>query len=446
MEMKFATTDNHIDESLSGVRLGAQTKLSPPGRPTENSALGAAPANSDQNRRLECESRPPERTAGSEAFTFWRGRVGLYAILKALQIGQGDSVVIPGYTCFAVPSAICFTGAQPLYADIEPATFNVSLGTIESAIRTKPQARIKAIVIQHTYGIPAETYPIVSWARERGIATIEDCAHVWGSRYSNGAGEWIDVGTLADAAFFSSQWTKPFSTGLGGWVEAWDPKLREQLQRFRAQDCVSPSKSEVAILAAQLGVRKIVSHPRIDWAVKKTYQALYSRGLVVGTSSKEELLGEMPLGYAKRMSSFQEWLLHRLKSDNSTVSRRRRLKGAYDAALESAGLPVLHVPENTDPVLLRYPVRVEGKARALAQAKKRGLEIGDWYTAPVDRPDSLDAEALGYQPGTCLEGERASREVINLPMDPNTTEESVRRTVEFVRELDSRPNDKRLGW
>src|SRR4029077_20401773 len=104
-----------------------------------------------------------------------------------------------------------------------------------------------------------------------------------------------------------------------------------------------------------------------------------------------------------------------------------------------------HVPENTDPVLLRYPVRVEGKARALAQANKRGLEIGDCYTAPVDRQNSLEAGALDYQPGTCLEGERASREVINLPMDPNTTEESVRRTVEFVRELDSRPNDKRLG-
>ena len=376
-----------------------------------------------------------ERFRPDRVVTFWRGRVALYAILKALGIGGGHKVVVPGYTCFAVPSAVCFAGAEAVFADIEPLTFNVSLETVKSALRTKHPARIKAIIIQHTYGTPADTSPIVSWARERGIATIEDCAHVWGSRYRDGAGKWVPAGTLADASFFSSQWTKPFSTGLGGWVDTDDPKLRARLQRFRTEDCMAASKGEIAMLAVQIGIRKLISHPRIDESMKRIYQALYSRGLVVGTSSKEELRGELPSRYAKRMSSFQEGLLRRSLSDSTVVMHRRRLKAVYDVALEAAGLPVLHVPEGIDPVLLRYPVRLKNKARVLAEARRRGLEIGDWYSHPIDRPETLSAEVFGYQPGSCPQGELAACEVINLPMSRHVTEKSAYDMVEFLKEF-----------
>ncbi len=367
--------------------------------------------------------------------TFWRGRVALYAILKALGIGRGDRVVVPGYTCFAVPSAVCFAGAEAVFADIEPSTFGVSLETITSALRARSGTSVKAIIIQHTYGIPAETPLIVSWARERGIATIEDCAHVWGSRYRDARGKWLPVGTLADASFFSSQWTKPISTGLGGWVDTNDPKLRSELQRFRSEGCVPASKGEIAVLAAQVGIRKVLSHPRIDGMLKKVYQALYSRGLLLGTSSKEELRGEIPYQYAKRMSSFQERLLRRSLRDSRVVMHRRRLKAVYDAALEAAGLPVLRLPEGIDAVLLRYPVRVEHKVRVLAEAKRRGFEIGDWYSHPIDRPESLSADVLGYQQGICPQGELAAHEVINLPMNFNVTEESAHHVVEFLKKF-----------
>jgi len=369
------------------------------------------------------------------AVTFWRGRVALYAILKALGIGRGDRVVVPGFTCFAVPSAVCFVGAEAVFADIEPSTFNVSLETITSALRAKGGASVKAIIIQHTYGIPAETRLIVSWARERGIATIEDCAHVWGSRYRDASGKWLPVGTLADASFFSSQWTKPISTGLGGWVNTDDPKLRAGLQRFRSEGCVPASKGEIAVLAMQVGIRKLISHPRIDGIMKKIYQALYSRGLVVGPSSKEELRGERPSQYAKRMSSFQEWLLRRSLRDSRVVMHRRRLKTVYDAALEEAGLPALRLPGGIDPVLLRYPVRVKHKVRVLAKAKRSGFEIGDWYSHPIDRPESLSAEVFGYQQGSCPQGELAAREVINLPMSLNVTEESTHDVVECLKKF-----------
>src|SRR5260370_29269883 len=117
-----------------------------------NSSLKVSVKEPDEMFADTDESFRPDR-----AVTFWRGRVALYAILKALGIASGDRVVVPVYTCFAAPSAVCFAGAEAVFADIEPSTFNVSLETITSALRAKNDASFKAIIIQHTYGIPAET-------------------------------------------------------------------------------------------------------------------------------------------------------------------------------------------------------------------------------------------------------------------------------------------------
>jgi perosamine synthetase len=433
--MKLASAIKDSDSHLSDSTRKAQLRLPKPASSDQTSALRVSLAESGEVLQHEDHSRDLLQRINGSSITFWRGRVALYAILRALGIGNADSVVVPGYTCFAVPSAVCFAGAEPVYADIEPATFNLSLPTIQSALRRNPGANVKAIIIQHTYGIPADTQPIVSWARERGIATVEDCAHVHGSRYLDGSNKWLPAGSLADASFFSSQWTKAVSTGLGGWVNAQDLNLWAEIQRFRSEHCVRPSKGEVAMLAAQVGIRTLLSHPRIDGMLKLVYQAMYGRGLVVGTSSRGELHAQMPSGYAKRMSSFQERLLRRSSSDEFAVAHRRRLQRVYDEALELTGLPVLNAPEKCDPVLLRYPVRIKQKERALAEAKRSGLEIGDWYTHPIDGPESLDAGKLGYRPGTCPEGELAGREVVNLPMGLRVTDKSARQMVEFLKKF-----------
>lgn len=371
---------------------------------------------------------------GKSVFTFWRGRIALFAILNAMRIGAGDDVIVPGYTCFVLPSAISFAGANPLYVDIDPNTFNLSVETIEAALRARPNAKPKAIVIQHTFGLPADTARIVRWARERGIATIEDCAHAIGSGYRDADGTRYQAGALADAAFFSSHWNKPISTGIGGWAIAANPIIREGLRRFWLEQCVTPTKGETLMLAAQVAARKILDAPRIYWTVRSLYHALYKRGLVVGSSSREELRGEMPSTYAKRMSTFQEGLLKRRMVTDSLVDHRRRLQHTYDAALTEAGIATFQVPAYADPVLLRYPVRVKNKSHVLAEAKSRGIEIGEWYTSPVDMPDGVSASSIGYESGMCPEGERASREVIHFPMGRNVTEHSARQMVRFVKE------------
>lgn len=368
-------------------------------------------------------------------YTFWKGRIALYAILKAVGVGSGDTVVVPGYTCFAVPLAIGVAGAEPLYADIDPRTFNMSLAEIEAACARTP-GPIKAIVIQHTYGIPADTAAIIAWARKRGVATIEDCAHVWGSRYRDERGAWREAGTLGDAAFFSSHWTKPVSTGIGGWARTSSPELRAWLRQFHDEECSAPSLREALVTAAQVGAREIFSSPWMYWTARSAYRWLSAKGVLVGSSTPEELRGRRPspAEYAKRMSAFQEWLLRRRLSETSVVEHRRHLKVVYDVALDAAGLPVLEAPPDTDPVLLCYPVRVREKRRILEEAERRHIELGDWYRYPVDRPDGVGEEVFSYRTGTCPQGERAARETVTLPMHRRVTESGARKIVDFLKE------------
>lgn len=370
-------------------------------------------------------------------FTFWKGRIALYALLRAIGVQPGDVVIIPGYTCFAVPLAVQVAGAEPLYADIDPRTFNISLPEIEAACDRRGQARIKAIVIQHTYGIPAGAEAIIRWARARGIATIEDCAHVWGSRYLDENGTWRTVGTLGDAAFFSSHWNKPVSTGLGGWAQTSDLNLEDALRHFHSEECAAPPLGEALLVAVQVGVREAFSSPWAYWTARNAYRWLSARGVFVGSSTPDELLGVKPrdADYAKRMSAFQEWLLKRRLSKTSVVDHRRRLKAVYEAALESAGLPILDLPSGVDPVLLCYPVRVREKQRVLERAQRRHIELGDWYRYPVDRPDGVDEKVFAYRTGTCAQGERAAREVVTLPLHKRVTDSGAREIVDFLKEV-----------
>jgi perosamine synthetase len=373
-------------------------------------------------------------TPAKHVFTFWKGRIALYGTLKALGIGSGDTVIVPGYTCAAVPAAVKFAGASSVYADIDPESYSPSLGTYSDALEAHAHGRVKALILQHTYGIPGDVPRIAAWAREQGMALIEDCAHALGTRYRQDDGCWQEVGHMGDAAFFSSQWSKPVSTGLGGWLVTSDRSLAERLTRFHNQECSAPSFRELSLLAGQLTAREIFSSPRWYWSAAEAFRKLSDFGIFVGTNEDGEFEGRMPEQYAKKMSRLQEWLLRRRLANQALLARRRNLKLAYDEALHSCGLPTLHVSENADPVLLRYPVRVKNKDEVLRLARRRRIELGDWFNHPL-HPREADAEAFGYRPGFCPEGERAANEVVNLPLTERTTEKAAREAVDFLKQV-----------
>ncbi len=373
-------------------------------------------------------------TLAKHVFTFWKGRIALYGILKALGIGPGDSVIVPGYTCAAVAGAVKFVGASSVYADIDPELYNPSLGGYSNALEGHSRARVKALILQHTYGIPADVPRIVGWARKQGIAVIEDCAHAMGTLYRREDGCWQEVGNAGDAAFFSSQWSKPISTGLGGWLVTSDRNLAERMAHFHDDECSAPSLRELSLLTGQLTAREIFSSPRLYWSAVEAFRRLSHLGIFVGTNEDGEFEGRMPERYAKKMSRLQEWLLRRRLANQDLLVHRRHLKSVYDEALHSCGLPTLHIPENADPVLLRYPVRVKNKEEVIRQAQRRRIEVGDWFNHPL-HPREANAEAFAYRQGFCPEGERAAKEVINLMLTEQTTENTAREAVDFLKQV-----------
>jgi len=95
------------------------------------------------------------------------------------------------------------------------------------------------------------------------------------------------------------------------------------------------------------------------------------------------------------------------------------------------GWRVVKPPDDTDPVLVRYPVRVTDKWAAIEKALKDGIELGAWFELPL-HPKEAKIELFGYRWGCCPQAEKAAREVVNLPLHPRVSEKVARRTVEFV--------------
>ncbi|HPY80345.1 MAG TPA: DegT/DnrJ/EryC1/StrS family aminotransferase, partial [Bacteroidales bacterium] len=127
--------------------------------------------------KFECEFA--KQLSKNVAFSFWKARVALYAILKGMGIGDGDEVILPGYTCVMDVNPIKYLGAKPVYVDIEPAMYNINPDLIEAKIT----GRTRLIIAQHTYGYPCDMDRILAIAARRGLPVIEDCCLSLGSTY-----------------------------------------------------------------------------------------------------------------------------------------------------------------------------------------------------------------------------------------------------------------------
>lgn len=366
------------------------------------------------------------------AFSFWKGRVALYAILKAVGLGPGDEVILPGFTCVVVPNAVSFTGAKPIFADIAPGTYNLNPACVEKTITS----RTRAIIIQHTFGVPADLDSLIEIGRRRRIPIIEDCAHALGSTYRGQR-----VGTFGAAAFFSSQWSKPYTTGLGGVAVTSDLEIAKRLQKVQT-DFIQPPLGPVVRLRAQYALYQRFFRPRLYWLAVDTLRRMTDWNLFVGSSGTEELNNKMPADTSWRMSSFQARMgVKRLKTLQQNLGHRRELATFYEERLEAEGWPLAPASGQTECVYLRYPLHVANKWELLESAEKARIELGSWFES-VLHPIRTSLERFGYELGQCPVGEKAASEIVNLPLHPRVSIAEAERIVEFVARrgipLDSR--------
>jgi perosamine synthetase len=152
------------------------------------------------------------------------GTAGLHLCIRALGIGPGDEVIVPSFTFIAAANAIRYEGATPVFVDIDPRSLNLDPVCVEEAINT----RTRAIVVVHTFGVPAEMDDLLDIAERHHLRIIEDACEAIGAEYDGRR-----VGAFGDTAVFAFYPNKQITTGEGGMVVTRDQHLAAEIRAMR---------------------------------------------------------------------------------------------------------------------------------------------------------------------------------------------------------------------
>lgn len=358
---------------------------------------------------------------------YWKGRVGLYALLKAMGVGAGDEVIVQGYTCVVVANAIIYLGATPIYADIDLDTYNVNIDSLKSKITEKT----KVLICQNTYGLSSNLEYISEIADETSkkyghpVYTLEDCTHGFGGQYHGKPN-----GTSCDASFFSTQWSKPYTTGIGGFCVVHNESIKEKLQKVNAE-LVSPSFKEKAELKLMYFVRRYIINGFTYWPMIRLYRWMSRHNLVVGSSSGEEVSGiEMPEGFFKSQSSvqFKKGLKSLKKLDEINALRKKNAE-IYTTYLKSVGKNHVNEALFDDHIFIRYPLLVNDRDTFKEEAEKAKIILGEWFEGPIyPAYDSLEVWKVRTDeiPNAMYVCER----MVNLPTETKNAD----KVIDFLKE------------
>lgn len=348
-----------------------------------------------------------ERYHPTSFFSFTSGRIALYALLHAFHIKKNDEVIVQAFTCVAVPNSVRWVGATPIYVDIDE-TFNISPEDLEKKITDKT----KVIIVQHTFGIPANMDAITKIAKNHHLLIIEDCAHALGGTYHG-----KKLGTLGDAAFFSFGRDKVLSSVWGGaaMINGGCPisDAGEKLKKFHT-----------SLPYASLGwtVQQIFHPIAFSWILPLyksgmgklllvIFQALHFLSFPV---LPEEKNGKMPtILLRKYPNGLALLLLKQLKKLSKYSKQRKEACIRYESDLKKYDEITL-LPLSDESIPLRFPIYVEHPEVIREKAKKNSILLGNWYHHTID-PEGVRLDMIGYTKGSCPKAEKAAQHCVNLP-------------------------------
>jgi perosamine synthetase len=305
------------------------------------------------------------------------GTTALSAALFGHGIGPGDEVIVPSFSFFATASCVLLAGAVPVFADIEADSYCLCPGAVEACITP----RTRAILPVHLYGLPADMLRLEALSRRHGLVLLEDAAQAHGAAIGERR-----VGSFGSAAFsfFSS---KNMTTFEGGMLLTNDAEVAERARKFR-------------------------NHGRGQQP---------EHALVGGNFRMTELAGAIGAVQLGRLTAWNE----------------RRIANARYLSERLERVTVPSVPAGRTHVFHQYTVRASNGAerdRLVAALNERGVAARVYYPLPIHRQPAL-AQRAHRVAGELRETERASREVLSLPVYPTLTEEERDYVVARVNEL-----------
>jgi dTDP-4-amino-4,6-dideoxygalactose transaminase len=299
----------------------------------------------------------------AEAVGVNSGTSALHLALLACGIGPGDEVITTPFTFVASAASIVYTGATPVFVDIDPASFNIDVSRIEPAITP----RTKAILPVHLFGQPADMDPIMEIARRHGLVVIEDAAQAHGAEYKGRR-----VGGIGEMGCFSFYPGKNLGAcGEGGAVVTNNPAYARQIRMLR------------------------------DWGCEQKYVHQLK-------------------GYNYRMEGMQGAILRvKLRHLEQWTEARRAHAARYGELLQGCDVRPPAVMPYARHVYTVYTIRAKDRDTLRADLQQREIQTGIHYPVPVHlQPAYAD---LGYARGDFAIAEQAAAEVLALPIYPEMT-------------------------
>lgn len=357
-----------------------------------------------------------------DAVVFDSGRSALYFALKALGVKDGDEVLVQAFTCIVVVNSIKWTGAKPVYIDIER-DFNLNPDDLQKKLSNK--ARV--LIIQHTFGQPANIEKLINIAKQNNLYVIEDCAHALGAKYNQKL-----LGTFGNIGMLSFGSDKVLSCVRGGALITNDESLAQKIREYA--DNLPSSKL--------LKIFQHLMHYPIFALGKKVYDFYIGKIILVLAKKinlinrvvyNEEKLGLPVIFYpAKLPNALAKIIDDKLDSLPEVIKHQKQIAAIYDEKINN---PNIIKPDwNEDHIWLRYPILMKNSHKVFQLAKKQKLILGNWYDTPV-APADIDLKATDYVIGSCPNEEKLSAEVLNLPTDININEKEAFRLVNFLNSL-----------
>jgi perosamine synthetase len=308
------------------------------------------------------------------------GTTALDTALKSLKISHGDEAVTPAFSFVASSNCILYQRAKPVFADIDPKTFNINPLDVERKITGKT----KAAVCAHLFGQPAAMDELKETAEKHDIALVEDAAQSHGAEYKGRR-----VGGIGDIGCFSFYATKNMTTGEGGMITTNDGELAEK-------------------------IRLLINH------------------------GQTEKYRHVSLGYNYRMTEICAAIgrvqLRKLEGFNR--KRRENARILTDGVRKIKGLAPPHVAKGVKHVFYQYVIKVKNqfslsRDRLAKHLQKEGVGVAVHYPTPIYKQPLY--QGLGYEKTVCPNTEDACKHVLSLPVHPAVTKKELAYVIQALK-------------